>query len=383
MPDKIPFNRPFIAGKELYYIAQAVMQSHLSGDGVFSRRCQTWLEQRFTVKRALLTHSCTAALEMAAILCDLCPGDEVIMPAFTFSSTATAFVLRGARPVFVDIREDSLNLDVSLVEAALTDRTRVIVPVHYAGVPCDMDAIMALAAKHGLLVVEDAAQAFFSTYKGSHLGSIGHFGCLSFHETKNIISGEGGALLINDRKFVERAEIIREKGTDRAKFFRGQVDKYTWVDVGSSYLPSELVGAFLWGQFEEAESIIADRRRSFTNYLEALAPLREAGHVQLPHIPEGVANGHIFYLVTASLAEREALTAHLRRQGITAIFHYVPLHTSPAGKRFGRASGELAVTVSVSDRLLRLPLYFGMSEAEVGRIAEAVIDFYKDRPATA
>lgn len=377
---KVPFNRPFIVGKELHYITQAVKQGHLSGDGYYSKRCQRWLAENFDAQQALLTHSCTAALEMAALLCEVGPGDEVIMPSFTFASTATAFVLRGATPVFVDIRPDTLNLDESLLEQALTSRTRVVVPVHYAGIPCEMDGIMEWARRHGVLVVEDAAQAFFSTYKGKKLGSIGHMGCLSFHETKNIISGEGGALLLNDLGFSQRAEIIREKGTNRSQFFRGQVDKYTWVDVGSSYLPSELIGAFLWGQIEEAERIIADRRRSFDAYLNALHPLQDAGYVRLPNIPEGISNGHIFYIVTDSLQTREALSAYLLDHGVSAIFHYVPLHSSPAGRRYGRAVGELPVTVSTADRLLRMPLYFGMEENDVAYVAQRIADFYAERP---
>jgi len=380
--EKIPFNRPFIAGKELYYIAQAVMQAHLSGDGTFTKRCQTWMEEHFGVRRALLTHSCTAALEMAALLCDVGPGDEVIMPSFTFSSTATAFVLRGATPVFVDIRPDNCNLDETLLPGAITPRTKVIVPVHYAGVSCEMDTIMDLARAHGLLVVEDAAQAFFSTYKGRMLGSLGDFGCLSFHETKNIISGEGGALLVNTPSFVQRAEILREKGTNRAQFFRGQVDKYTWVDVGSSFLPSELIGAFLWGQIEEAETIIANRRASFDRYLHALRPLQDAGCLRLPQVPEGLANGHIFYILTESLAVREALTAALKEDNISAVFHYVPLHASPAGRRFGRAVGELPVTLATADRLLRLPLYFGMRPDEVDRVVDRIFAFF-GQPRTA
>ncbi len=376
MDSRIPFNRPFIAGKELSNIIEAVNHGQLSGDGHYSKCCQKWLQEQFGCSQALLTHSCTAALEMAALLCDVGPGDEVIMPSFTFSSTATAFVLRGATPVFVDIRPDNLNLDESLLQDALSPRTKVIVPVHYAGVSCEMDCILDLARRNDLLVVEDAAQAFFSSYKGRKLGSLGHFGCLSFHETKNIISGEGGALLINDDRFRQRAEIIRDKGTNRSQFFRGQVDKYTWVDLGSSYLPSELIGAFLWGQIEEAEAIIADRRQSFDAYLEALGPLQEAGHLQLPRIPEGISNGHIFYIVTDSLETREALSAYLSEHGVSAIFHYVPLHSSPAGRRYGRAAGDLPVTVATADRLLRLPLFFGLREEDVSRVADLIFRFY-------
>ena len=374
--ERIPFNRPFIAGKELYYIAQAVMRAHLSGDGYFSKICQKWIEVNFKTKRALLTHSCTAALEMAAMLCDVSPGDEVILPSFTFSSTATAFVLRGAVPVFIDIRSDNCNMDESLLEEAITDRTKVIVPVHYAGIACEMDTIMEIAKKNDLLVVEDAAQAFFSTYKGHQLGTIGSFGCLSFHETKNIISGEGGALLINDKNFIQRAEIIRQKGTNRSQFFRGQVDKYTWVDIGSSFLPSELIGAFLWGQIEEADRIIANRRATFEHYRKALSPLQEAGYISIPPVPSESANGHIFYIITESLSVRERLITYLNLHGIDAVFHYVPLHTSPAGKRFGRSVGDLPVTVSMADRLLRLPLYFGMESDDVNRVVEQIFSFY-------
>jgi len=376
---KIPFNKPFIIGRELDYIVDAVNSGHLSGDGVYTRRCHEWLEKNLGCKRALLTHSCTAALEMAAILCDLQPGDEVIMPSFTFVSTANAFVLRGAVPVFVDIRADTLNLDERLIEAAVTKKTRAIVPVHYAGMPCEMDAIMAIAAKHGLLVVEDAAQALLSDYKGKRPGSIGHLGCLSFHETKNIISGEGGALLVNDARFVQRAEIIREKGTNRSQFFRGQVDKYTWVDIGSSYLPSELIAAFLFAQLEHATEIIAARREIYQRYVEALRDLTAAGHFKmgLDATSNVSGNGHLFYLLLNDLATRSALIAHLKAAGILAVFHYVPLHTSPAGLKYGRAHGDLHVTRQVSDRLLRLPLYYGIGEDEQARVIAAVYDFFR------
>ena len=384
MSDKkysIPFNRPFIAGKELDNIARAVkIEGHLSGDGVFSRDCQKWLEEKLACKKALLTHSCTAALEMAAILCDLQPGDEVIMPSFTFVSTANAFVLRGAVPVFIDIRPDTLNLDEKLIEAAISERTRAIVPVHYAGMACAMDEIMNIAGRHKLLVIEDAAQALLSTCNDRFLGAIGDFGCLSFHETKNIISGEGGALLVNDQRFIERAEIIREKGTNRAKFFRGQVDKYTWVDIGSSFLPGELVGAFLSAQLEEAEQIIAARRRIFDLYHTLLLPLEERGLIRLPVAGDGCrGNGHMFYIITGGTAERQDLIAHLKDNDILSVFHYIPLHSSPAGQRFARVSGEMRFTDDLSGRLLRLPLYHEITDEQVDRVVEAVKSFYSGR----
>jgi dTDP-4-amino-4,6-dideoxygalactose transaminase len=375
----IPFNKPFTIGPELEYIADAVARGHLSGDGHYTQLCHRWLEERLGARRALLTHSCTAALEMAAMLCDIEPGDEVIMPSYTFVSTANAFVLRGGVPVFVDIRPDTLNLDETLIEAAVTPKTRAIVPVHYAGVPCAMDAIMDIAARHRLLVVEDAAQAILSEYKGRRAGAIGHLGCLSFHETKNVISGEGGALLVNDPALIERAEIIREKGTNRSKFFRGEVDKYTWVDIGSSFLPSELIGAFLWAQLQRAEDIIAKRRRLCAMYRDSLRGLADDGMVELPRPePEGTAgNGHMFYLLTREAGTRSALLAHLKAAGVHAVFHYVPLHASPAGRRFGRAAGALPVTEDLSDRLVRLPLYYGLGEDEARRIAGEVAGFFK------
>lgn len=373
----IPFNKPFVAGRELYNIAQAVVRGQLAGDGYFTRRCHGWLEENLGCKKALLTHSCTAALEMAAILADIGPGDEVIMPSFTFVSTANAFVLRGGVPVFVDIRPDTLNIDESLIEGAVTGRTKAIVPVHYAGVPCAMDEISGVAVRHGLFVIEDAAQALLSTYNGRYLGTIGTFGCLSFHETKNIISGEGGALLLNDEGFVRRAEIIREKGTDRARFFRGEVDKYTWVDIGSSYLPSELVSAFLFAQMENAERIVSKRRALFELYYSMLTPLHEKGIVRLPYVGEGLAcNGHIFYVITSSLKERTRLIEHLKARDIICVFHYVPLHSSPAGMRFGRTATPMRVTDETSERLVRLPLYYEMQEDDVHRVADEVKSFY-------
>ena len=380
---KIPFNKPFTIGGELENIAAAVREGHLAGDGRFTRQCHEWLERRLGARRALLTHSCTAALEMAAILCDLKPGDEVIMPSFTFVSTANAFVLRGAVPVFVDVRPDTFNLDERLVEAAVTPRTRAIVPVHYAGVACEMDALIALARSRGLLVVEDAAQGMLAEYKGRKLGAIGHLGCLSFHETKNVISGEGGALLVNDERLIARAEVIREKGTNRAQFFRGEVDKYSWVDIGSSYLPSELVGAFLWAQLQQAEAINAKRMSLCDAYRKGLEPLAARGALALPQRePAGVTgNGHMFYVLLKDLATRSRLIAHLKPRGIHSVFHYVPLHSAPAGRKFGRAAGSMAVTDDVSERLLRLPLYYELSESEVAGISAAIAEYFDGRPA--
>lgn len=371
----IPFNKPFIIGQELAHIADAVSQGHLSGDGKYTKSCQRWFEEKLGCHKALLTHSCTAALEMAAILCDIQPCDEVILPSYTFVSTANAFVLRGGVPVFVDIRPDTLNMDENLIEAAITPRTRAIVPVHYAGVPCDMDHIMDIAHTHDLLVVEDAAQALLSTYKGRALGSIGHFGCLSFHETKNIISGEGGALLINDARFAGRAEIIREKGTNRSQFFRGEVDKYTWVDIGSSFLPSELVSAFLYAQLEHAAEITARRCHICSSYTAQLAPLQQAGKLRLPDFDES-SNGHMYYLILDSLGTRTRLIAHLKALGIHPVFHYVPLHTSPAGRKYGRAGSDMKVTDDLNERLLRLPLHYAMDDADIARVSTAILDFF-------
>lgn len=371
----IPFNKPFIIGRELSLIADAVAQGHLSGDGAYTRLCHRWFEEKLGCRKALLTHSCTGALEMAAILCDIQPGDEIILPSYTFVSTANAFVLRGAVPVFVDIRPDTLNIDENLIEAAITARTKAIVPVHYAGVPCEMQRIMAIADRHDLLVVEDAAQALLSTYQGRALGSIGHFGCLSFHETKNIISGEGGALLINDARFAERAEIIREKGTNRSQFFRGEVDKYTWVDIGSSYLPGELVSAFLYAQLERADEIIAKRRSLCTAYTARLAGLQQAGHFRMANFDED-SNGHLFYILLDSLATRSRLIAYLKARDIHPVFHYVPLHSSPAGRRYGREGSAMHVTNDLSERLLRLPLFYEMSEDEIARVCAAIGGFF-------
>ena len=373
----IPFNRPFIAGKELYYIAQAVMNGKLSGDGPYTKKCHAWIENMFGCQRALLTHSCTAALEMAAILCDIKPGDEVIMPSFTFVSTANAFVLRGAVPVFVDIRSDSLNIDESLIEPAITKNTKAIIPVHYAGVACAMNEIMTLAVENNIWVIEDAAQALLSRYDDKYLGTIGHMGCFSFHETKNIISGEGGALLVNDSSMIERAEIVREKGTNRNQFFRNQVEKYTWVDIGSSYLPSEIISAFLYAQLEQAEKIISVRTELFNRYMLKLQPFVHDELLRLPYVWDGCAcNGHIFYIITRSLEERGRLINYLEERGINAVFHYVPLHSSPAGCKYGRIGSDMVVTNDLSDRVLRLPLYYEMTIEDVDRVVNALEEFY-------
>lgn len=374
----IPFNKPYMTGKELWYIAQAHTNGHLAGDGTFTKKCQAWLEQRTGAPKALLTHSCTAALEMAAILADLQPGDEVIMPSYTFVSTANAFVLRGAVPVFVDIRPDTLNLDEEKLEGAITERTKAMVPVHYAGVGCEMDKIMTIAQRHNLLVIEDAAQGIMASYKGRPLGTIGSLGAYSFHETKNVISGEGGGLLVNAPALVERAEIIREKGTDRSRFFRGQVDKYTWQDVGSSFLPGELVAAFLWAQLEEADAITAARLASWDHYQAMLDGLAQKGMLRLPIIPADCQhNAHMYYVLLRTANDRPRVLAEFKRQGIGAIFHYVPLHSSPAGKRLGRACGELSVTDSVASRLIRLPLWCGITteqqEQVVGVLQQTLI----------
>ena len=357
----IKFNQPYMTGRELWLISQAHANGHLSGDGAFTKVCHQWLEAQIGCRKALLTHSCTAALEMSALLLDLEPGDEVIMPSFTFVSTANAFVLRGAVPVFVDVRPDTLNIDESLIEAAITPRTKAICVVHYAGVGCEMDPIMAIAARHGIPVIEDAAQGIFSTYRGRPLGGIGALGALSFHETKNVISGEGGALLVNEPALVERAEIIREKGTNRSKFFRGQVDKYTWVDVGSSFLPGEIVAAFLAAQFEEAEEITRRRLAIWDRYHAWAAPLEAAGTLRRPIVPAHCQhNAHMYYVLLADLETRTAFIETLKQHGVGAVFHYIPLHSSPAGRRYGRQHGDMTVTDSVSDRLVRLPLWAGL-----------------------
>jgi dTDP-4-amino-4,6-dideoxygalactose transaminase len=371
--DMIPFNKPHLGGKELWNIAQAHALGQMAGDGSYTKRCQAWLEERTRSQKALLTHSCTAALEMAAILADVQSGDEVIMPSYTFVSTANAFALRGAVPVFVEIRADTLNLDESRIDAAITPRTRAIAPVHYAGVGCDMDSIMAIAQRHGLLVIEDAAQGVLAGYRDRALGAIGHLGAFSFHETKNIISGEGGALLINDPVLAERAEIIREKGTNRSQFFRGQVDKYTWVDIGSSYLPGEIIAAFLWAQMEEADAITARRLSLWGRYHAAFEPLERAGRARRPVIPEGCEhNAHMYYLLLRDLDDRTSFIQAMRAEGIQCVFHYVPLHSAPQGKKIGRAVDHLPVTADLADRLVRLPLWLGLEEHQ-DRVIETVL----------
>lgn len=377
MTDKIPFNWPHMTGKELYYIAEAHFNGSLAGDGPFTKRCHAWLESRTGCSRALLTHSCTAALEMAALLLDIQPGDEIIMPSYTFVSTANAFVLRGGVPVFVDIREDTLNLDERLIESAITPRTRAIVPVHYAGVSCEMDAIMAIAERHGLKVVEDAAQGVMSTYKGRALGAIGHLGAYSFHETKNVISGEGGALLVTDPALAGRAEVIREKGTDRSRFFRGEVDKYTWQEVGSSFLPGELIAAFLWAQLEEADAITRQRLVSWNRYHVMLEPLERKGMLRRPIVPaDCVHNGHMYYVLLDPGLDRQRLLDDLKRSDINSVFHYVPLHSSPAGRRYGRTHGDsLSMTDRQSERLVRLPLWVGLSEDMQDKVVAALDEF--------
>ncbi|MEJ5175011.1 dTDP-4-amino-4,6-dideoxygalactose transaminase [Erwinia sp. MYb416] len=374
----IPFNAPPVVGTELEYMQSAMGSGKLCGDGGFTRRCQQWMEQRFGSRKVLLTPSCTASLEMAAILIDIQLGDEVIMPSYTFVSTANAFVLRGATIVFVDVRPDTMNIDECLIEAAITDKTKAIVPVHYAGVACEMDTIMALAKKHQLWVVEDAAQGVMSTYKGRALGSIGHIGCFSFHETKNYTAGgEGGATLVNDASLVERAEIIREKGTNRSQFFRGQVDKYTWRDIGSSYLMADLQAAYLWAQLEAAERINQQRLRLWQTYHDALQPLVARGRIELASIPADCEhNAHMFYLKLRDHDDRSALIAWLKEAEILAVFHYIPLHSSPAGQRFGRFHGEDHFTQTESDRLLRLPLFYNLSDNNQKTVINSLLSYF-------
>lgn len=368
-----PFNRPYLTGREFGYINEANRLHQLAGDGPFSRRCHDWLERSTGAAKVLLTHSCTAALELAALLLDIRPGDEIIMPSFTFVSTANAFVLRGGVPVFVDIRPDTLNIDETLIEAAIGPRTRAIVPVHYAGVSADMDAILDIAARHGLAVVEDAAQGVMARYKGRPLGTLGALGCYSFHETKNVISGEGGALLVNDAAFAQRAEILREKGTDRSRFFRGEVDKYTWQDVGSSFLPGELVAAFLFAQLEAADAITEDRLAAWHRYHTLLAPLEQRGLLRRPIVPDECAhNGHLYYVLVSDPAQRGRVLDAMKADGVNCVFHYVPLHSSPAGRRFARVEGNLAVTEALSARLVRLPLWVGLTQAEQERVVSAL-----------
>jgi dTDP-4-amino-4,6-dideoxygalactose transaminase len=378
----IPFNKPFIVGKELYYIAESVLGGHTSGDGPFSRRCEALMAETFGAKRVLLTTSCTSALEMAVLLAGLEPGDEVIVPSFTFVSTVNALLLRGVQPRFVDIRADTKNLDEALIDRAITDRTRAILPVHYAGVGCDMDAIGKIAENNGLVVIEDAAQGVNATYDGRYLGTIGDLGAYSFHETKNFICGEGGALILNNERYVERAEILREKGTNRSQFFRGEVDKYTWVDVGSSYLPSDILAAFLYGQLEQMGVITTRRAGLYQRYVELLSPLAQQGLIELPMVPENcVTNHHMFYVLLAGSETRQQLIEHLKKLGIHAVFHYVPLHTSPMGRKLGYREGQLPVTESISGRLLRLPFYYELTEQEIDAIADGLYGFFRlERP---
>lgn len=373
MVDAVPFNRLFITADNFANLKTAIQNRVLAGDGAFTQKCHAVLEHQTGAAKALLTHSCTAALEMAALLLDIEPGDEIIMPSYTFVSTANAFVLRGGVPVFVDIREDTLNLDERIIEAAITPKTRAIVPVHYAGVSCEMDTIMEIARRHGLKVVEDAAQGVCSTYKGRALGSIGDLGAYSFHETKNVISGEGGALLVNDGSLAQRAEVIREKGTDRSQFLRGQVDKYTWRDVGSSYLPSELIAAFLYGQLTAAKQITEERLQIWNAYHDMLAPLENRGILRRPIVPVDCKhNAHMYYVLMAPDIDRGEVLRSFRSSNVGAVFHYIPLHSAPAGIRFGRAQGDLSCTTDLSERLIRLPLWIGLTEAEQARVVSVL-----------
>ncbi|WP_340691622.1 dTDP-4-amino-4,6-dideoxygalactose transaminase [Hyphomonas sp.] len=373
----IPFNRPAIVGKELDYIQDAIDRRQLSGDGYYTEQCQAWINSTVGCQASLLTHSCTAALEMAVILAGVEPGDEVIMPSYTFVSTANAVVLRGGVPVFIDIRDDTLNMDENLVEAAITSRTKAIITVHYAGVGSEMSALRKISDAHGLILIEDAAQALGSTYEGKQLGSLGHLAAVSFHETKNITCGEGGALLINDPAMIERAEIIREKGTNRKRFFRGQVDKYTWVDIGSSFLPGELNAAFLFGQLEKVPEVTARRLADWNHYYETFSAFDTEG-LRLPIIPANCEhNGHLFYLLLPTEADRSAFIAHMKANGIMSPFHYVPLHSSPGGQRFARVHGSMALTDSLSERLVRLPLYFTLGQ-DVERVVDVASDFIEN-----
>lgn len=374
----ISFNVPPYLGSELEYIKRAIANHKICGDGEFTKKCNEWIEKETGTTKALLTTSCTHATEMAALLCHIEPGDEVIMPSYTFVSTADAFVLRGAKVVFVDIRPDTMNIDENLIENAITDRTKAVVPVHYAGVACEMDKIMEIAGRYHLAVIEDAAQGVMSTYKGQALGAIGDYGCYSFHETKNYSMGEGGALLIKDADKVEEAEILREKGTNRSKFFRGQIDKYTWVEYGSSYLPSDLNAAYLYAQLEKAEKINADRMRSWNTYYQALEVLETKGRMELPVVPkECVHNAHMFYIKARDLEERTRLLDFLKRNDILAVFHYIPLHTAPAGKKYGRFCGEDKYTTKESERLVRLPMYYGLDKGDQEKVIEKVLEFYR------
>lgn len=374
----IDFNVPPYVGTEMSYIEDAILKHKICGDGEYTKKCSAWLEEKTGTSKALLTTSCTHATEMAALLCDIQPGDEVIMPSFTFVSTADAFVLRGAKAVFVDIRPDTMNIDEKLIEQAITDKTKAIVPVHYAGVSCEMDTIMDIAKRHKLYVVEDAAQGLMSSYKGKALGTIGDFGCFSFHETKNYSMGEGGALLIQDADRVEEAEILREKGTNRSKFFRGQIDKYTWMNYGSSYLPSELNAAYLWAQLEKADEIYKNRMWAWEYYDQELTEMQKAGYIELPNIPEGCThNAHMFYVKAKDLAERSALIQYMNDRDVNCVFHYIPLHSAPAGLKFGRFAGEDNYTTKESERLMRLPMWYGITEKETEQVVKTLKSFYR------
>ncbi len=374
----VNFNIAPFMGRELEYMKKAVDNHKICGDGEFTKKCNKWMEDRFGAQKALLTTSGSTALDMAALLCGLQPGDEVILPSFTFSSTANSFILAGAKLVFVDIRPDTMNIDEKKIEAAITEKTRVIAPVHYAGISCEMDTIMDIAHRYHLKVVEDAAQGVMSTYKGKALGTIGDFGCYSFHETKNYSMGEGGALVINDEKYNETAEILREKGTNRSKFYRGQVDKYTWIDFGGSYLPSDLNAAYLWAQLERADDINRDRLETWNMYHRAFRPLAERGRIAVPTVPEGcVHNAHMYYLKLRDLEERTRFISDMRSQGVDCVFHYVPLHSAPAGLKYGRFSGEDEYTTKESDRLVRLPLYYGMKQEDRETVISAVVRFFE------
>lgn len=376
--NEISFNLTPYVGTEKDYVNQAIESRLLAGDGQFTKKASAWLEEKTKANKVLLTTSCTHALEMAALLCDIQPGDEVIMPSYTFVSTADAFVLRGAKIVFVDIRPDTMNIDEKLIEGAITKKTKAIVPVHYAGVACEMDTIEDIARRHNLAVVEDAAQGVMATYKGKHLGTIGDYGCYSFHETKNYSMGEGGAILIKNVDMIDEAEILREKGTNRSKFFRGQIDKYTWVNYGSSYLPSELNAAYLMAQLDAADKIFDNRMSSWNKYYEKLKPLADEGKIELPYIPEECQhNAHMFYIKAKDLEERSAFLAHMRANKIGCVFHYVPLHSAPAGRKFGRFHGQDKYTTKESERLARLPLYYGLSDEDLNRVVEEIYNFYK------
>ena len=378
MKIRIPFNKPFIVGKELYYISQSVLNGHTAGDGPFTKKCQRIMEEKFGAKKILLTQSCTAALEMAAILCDISPGDEVILPSFTFVSTANAFYLRGAKLVFVDVRSDTLNINETKITEVINKKSRIIVPVHYAGVACEMDGIMDLAREYGLYVVEDAAQGVNSKYKNKYLGTIGDIGTYSFHETKNFISGEGGAVVLNNEDFIERAEIIREKGTNRSKFFRGEIDKYTWVDIGSSYLPSDILAAFLYAQLENMDEINERRKQIFDYYYRELIPLVNDGMLRLPYVSsECQSNSHLFYIILKDENTRNELMDFLKSKGILAVFHYVPLHLSPIGRKVGYEEGQLPVTESISGRLLRLPFYFELKLEDQIEVVNKIKEYFR------